>query len=203
MTPNTGTTYPARLTGVLDPNLSRWLWLVKWFLAIPHYVVLAFLWFAFAVTTIDRRLRHPLHRPLSALALRLQRRRAALDLAGRVLRLRRTRHRPLPALHPGPDRLPGRLRRRLSRAPLARPGPGQVLAAGHPAPDHRRAASPPTSPTGGPHGATGPPATRAAAGISLLGLLVVIAGCRPAVHPDATRQRCSTSSSASTAGSTA
>jgi hypothetical protein len=27
--------YPVRLTGELDPNLSRWLWLVKMFLAIP------------------------------------------------------------------------------------------------------------------------------------------------------------------------
>jgi len=44
--------YPARLTGELDPNLSRWLWLVKMFLAIPHYVVLAFLWVAFLVTTV-------------------------------------------------------------------------------------------------------------------------------------------------------
>jgi hypothetical protein len=34
--------YPARLTGELDPNVSRWLWLVKMFLAIPHYIVLAF-----------------------------------------------------------------------------------------------------------------------------------------------------------------
>jgi hypothetical protein len=45
-------TYPVRLTGERDPHLSRWLWLVKWFLAIPHYVVLAFLWIAFLVTTV-------------------------------------------------------------------------------------------------------------------------------------------------------
>jgi hypothetical protein len=44
--------YPVRLTGELDPHLSRWLWLVKMFLAIPHYVILAFLWIAFVVTTV-------------------------------------------------------------------------------------------------------------------------------------------------------
>ena len=43
---------PVRLTGELDPNLSRWRWLVKMFLAIPHYLVLAFLWLAFLVTTV-------------------------------------------------------------------------------------------------------------------------------------------------------
>ncbi len=43
--------YPAHLTGRLDSNLSRWLWLVKWFLAIPHYVVLFFLWVAVLITT--------------------------------------------------------------------------------------------------------------------------------------------------------
>jgi Domain of unknown function (DUF4389) len=39
--------YPLRLTGELSPGLSRWLWLVKWLLAIPHFVVLFFLWIAF------------------------------------------------------------------------------------------------------------------------------------------------------------
>ncbi|WP_427135563.1 DUF4389 domain-containing protein [Pseudarthrobacter sp. S9] len=47
-----GRPYSARLSGYLDPNLSRWMWLVKWFLAIPHYIILFFLWFAFVVTTI-------------------------------------------------------------------------------------------------------------------------------------------------------
>ncbi|WP_460628043.1 DUF4389 domain-containing protein [Intrasporangium mesophilum] len=43
---------PLVLEARLAPDLSRWKWLVKWFLAIPHYLVLTFLWLAFAVTTL-------------------------------------------------------------------------------------------------------------------------------------------------------
>src|SRR3954449_5734947 len=44
--------YPLRLTGELSPPLSRGLWLVKWLVAIPHFVVLFFLWIAFAVVSV-------------------------------------------------------------------------------------------------------------------------------------------------------
>jgi hypothetical protein len=45
-------TYPARLSGYPDPGLSRWFWLVKWFLALPHFVVLLLLWVACLVCTV-------------------------------------------------------------------------------------------------------------------------------------------------------
>src|SRR5947207_9143617 len=51
METNTGP-YPLQLTGELSPRLSRGLWLVKWLLAIPHCVVLFFLWIGFAVVSV-------------------------------------------------------------------------------------------------------------------------------------------------------
>src|SRR3954451_2806039 len=47
------TSYPVHVDASTDPaTLSRWLWLVKWLLLVPHLVVLVFLWLAFFVVGI-------------------------------------------------------------------------------------------------------------------------------------------------------
>ena len=44
--------HPVRVEGARDPVLSRWLWLVKWLVWVPHLVVLVLLWIAFTVLTV-------------------------------------------------------------------------------------------------------------------------------------------------------
>jgi hypothetical protein len=46
------TTFPVHVDAELRRDLSRWLWLVKWVLLIPHYLVLVFLWLAFLATSV-------------------------------------------------------------------------------------------------------------------------------------------------------
>jgi hypothetical protein len=50
--PAAAAVFPATLTGRYLATPSRGLWLVKWLLAIPHYVLLFFLFIAVAVTTV-------------------------------------------------------------------------------------------------------------------------------------------------------
>jgi hypothetical protein len=44
--------YPVRLEGEPTEPLSRWLWLVKWLLLIPHFICLIFLWLTLVLAAI-------------------------------------------------------------------------------------------------------------------------------------------------------
>jgi hypothetical protein len=50
--PSAASVFPLQIEGELEEPLSRWRWLVKWILVIPHIVVLVFLWIAFVVLTV-------------------------------------------------------------------------------------------------------------------------------------------------------
>ena len=125
--------YPVDLTGELDPGSSRWLWLVKWLLLIPHYIVLLFLWIAYFVVTVIA---------FFAILFTARYPRPLFDFTTGVLRWSwRVGFYGYSAL--GTDRYPpfslertdhpARIDVALPRAPVARAGAGQVVAAGHPA----------------------------------------------------------------------
>ena len=52
LVPHARAVSPVALDARLDEPLSRWMWLVKWFLAIPHFFLLGFLWIAFSVVCV-------------------------------------------------------------------------------------------------------------------------------------------------------
>ena len=122
--------YPLEVEGRLDPQLSRWLWLVNgcWRSRISCVGV-----------SVDRLLRahlrclggDGLYRAISPLVVRVQCRRASLDVAGWLLHVRGAWHRPVSAVYPRPSSgLPGQAERRIPRAAVPGIGAGEVMAVG-------------------------------------------------------------------------
>ena len=83
--------HPLRVEGERDASLSRWLWLVKWLLLMPHLVVLVFLWIAFAVLTVVAWFAILITARYPRAIFNFNLGRAALVVAGGVLRLQRAR----------------------------------------------------------------------------------------------------------------
>ena len=81
----------------VERDLNRWLPLVKWLLAIPHFLVLIVLSVGRVLRGRHRLVRDPVHRALPEGAVRLRGRCRPLVAAGRGLRLP-ARHRPVSAV---------------------------------------------------------------------------------------------------------